>query len=170
VDVRRLAALVVGAAAACALAGCAGGRIESGVYHSSKGYRVTLPGPEWTVADASEADLELRHRTAAAGMLANATCEGRARAPRLDALARHLVMGWQSRTTIERGEADVGGRRAAHAVLDGRLAAREAPVRVEIYVMQDARCVYDFAYAAPPASFEAWRATFRRLVESFATE
>jgi hypothetical protein len=170
VDAGRLAALVVGAAAACALVGCAGGRIESGVYHSSKGYRVTLPGPEWTVADASEADLELRHRTAAAGMLANATCEGRARAPGLDALARHLVMGWRSRSTIERGDADVGARRAAHAVFDGRLGAHDAPVRVETYVMKDARCVYDFAYAAPPASFETWRAAFRRLVESFATE
>jgi hypothetical protein len=43
-------------------------------------------------------------------------------------------------------------------------------VRVETYVLKDARCVYDFAYVAPPASFEAWRAEFRRLVESFVTE
>ena len=79
-------------------------------------------------------------------------------------------MGFQRRATVERGEVDVNGRRAAHTVLEGRLAAGDAPVRVETYVMKDARCVYDFAYAAPPASFETGRAAFRRLVESFATE
>ena len=75
---RGFVALAVGAAAACALGGCASGRIESGVYHSSKGYRVALPGPEWTVREGGRADLELRHRASPAGMLANASCDGRA--------------------------------------------------------------------------------------------
>lgn len=163
-------ALGVGAAAACVLAGCAGGRIESGVYHSSKGYRVALPGPEWSVAEDGRADLELRHRAAPAGMLANASCDGRATAPGLETLARQLLVGFHGRATLERGEVEVNGRRAAHAVLDGRFASRDGPVRVETYVLKDARCVYDFAYAAPPASFETWRAEFQRLVESFATE
>ena len=65
---RGFVALAVGAAAACALGGCASGRIESGVYHSSKGYRVAIPGPEWTVREGGRADLELRHRASAAGM------------------------------------------------------------------------------------------------------
>ena len=66
-------ALVLGAIVA--LAGCgAGRRIENGVYHSTKGYRVTVPGADWVVADASRADLELRHRDGAAAMLANAQC------------------------------------------------------------------------------------------------
>ncbi|MGH7276784.1 MAG: hypothetical protein ACREIY_07105 [Candidatus Rokuibacteriota bacterium] len=156
--------------AAGALAGCAGGRIEGGMYHSPKGYRVALPGAPWTVAEDSRADLELRLRAAPAAMLVNASCDGPAAAPGLDALARHLLMGFQRRTTVERGEVAVNGRRAAHTVLEGRLAAGDAPVRVETYVMKDARCVYDFAYAAPPAAFETGRAAFRRLVESFATE
>lgn len=160
----------VGLLAAGVLAGCAAGRIESGVYSSSKGYRVALPGAPWTVAEDSRADLELRHRAAPAAMLANASCDGRAAAPGLDALARRLLMGFQRRATVERDEVAVNGRRAAHTVLEGRLAAGDAPVRVETYVMKDARCVYDFAYAAPPASFETSRAAFRRFVESFATE
>ena len=45
-----------------------------------------------------------------------------------------------------------------------------APTRIEAYVLKDQGCVYDFAYAAPPASFEAWRADFRRFVESFAKD
>ncbi len=169
VDAGRIGALIVGAAAAWAFAGCAGGRIEGGIYHSSKGYRVTLPGTEWTVAQDSRADLELRHRASPAGILANASCDGRAAAG-LGVLTRHLLMGFDGRAMLERDDVDVNGRRAAHTVLEGRLGAGDAPVRVETYVLKDARCVYDFAYVAPPASFEAWRAEFRRLVESFVTE
>lgn len=150
--------------------GCAGRRIEGGIYHSSKGYRVALPGGDWTVAEASESDIELRHRAAPAAMLANAQCGDRVTARSLDVLSRHLLIGFQSRTTIERGQASVSGRRAVHTVLDGRLSARDEPVRVETYVMKDERCVYDFAYAAPPRAFETWRAAFQRFVESFATE
>lgn len=164
-----LRGVVALAMSAAAVAGCASARIEGGVYHSSKGYRVTLPGPEWTVAKDGDADLELRHRTGTAGMLANASCDARA-AIGLDVLARHLVMGFRDRRTLERGAVEVNGRPAAHTVLDGRLGRGDAPVRVETYVLKDARCVYDFAYTAPPASFETWRADFRRLLESFAKE
>lgn len=163
-------ALALGVVAAGLVAGCAGRRIEGGVFHSPKAYRVALPGGEWMVAEESESDLELRHRTAPAAMLANAQCGGRAPARPLDVLSRHLLIGFQSRTAVERGEVSVNGRRAAHTVLDGRLTAKDKPVRVETYVMKDDRCVYDFAYAARPESFETWRAAFRRFVESFATE
>ncbi len=167
---RGLLALALGVAAAGLVAGCAGRRIEGGIFHSPKGYRVALPGEEWTVAEKSASDLELRHRTAPAAMLANAQCGGRAPARSLDVLSRHLLIGLQSRTAVERGEISVRGRRAAHTVLDGRLSAKDEPVRVETYVMKDERCVYDFAYAAPPRFFETWRAAFQRFVESFATE
>ena len=150
--------------------GCAGRRIESGVFHSSKGYRVGIPGAEWTVIEASGADLELRHRTAPVAMLANATCGEATPAARLDVLSRHLLMGFQSRAIVEWEDVAVDGRRAVHAVLDGRLAAGEALTRVETYVMKDERCVYDFALVAPPESFETWRTAFRELVDTFATE
>ncbi len=157
-------------AAVVVTAGCAGRRIESGVFHSPKGYRVGLPGAEWTVVDASRADLELRHHAAPAAMLAHATCGDRAPAPRLEALSRHLLIGFQSRAIVEWGDVSVNGRRAAHAVLDGRLAPGGALTRVETYVLKDERCVYDFALVAPPASFETWRTAFRGLVDSFAAE
>ena len=48
--------------------------------------------------------------------------------------------------------------------------AEGAPTRIEAYVLKDGACVYDFAYVAPPASFDAWRADFRRFVESFVKE
>src|SRR5439155_493377 len=84
-------------------------RIESGVFHSPKGYRVGLPGAEWTVVDASRADLELRHHAAPAAMLAHATCGGQAPAPRLEALSRHLLIGFQSRAIVEWGDVSVNG-------------------------------------------------------------
>ena len=74
---RAPVALVLGAV--LALTGCAGRRIENGVYHSTKGYRVTLPGADWSVSEESNADLELRHQDGMAAMLANAECDDRAR-------------------------------------------------------------------------------------------
>ena len=162
-------ALVLGAVVA--LAGCgAGRRIDNGVYHSTKGYRVTVPGGDWFVAEQSQADLELRHHEGTAAMLANAQCDDRARTRSADLLLGQLLIGIRDRATIEQEEVSVNGQRAVRRVLDGRLDGDDAPMRIEAYVMKDGRCVYDFVYAAPPPSFDAWRAEFRRFVESFAME
>jgi hypothetical protein len=157
-------------AAVLALTGCAGRRIENGVYHSPKGYRLSLPGPEWSVAEESKADLELRHQDGMAAMLVNAECDDRAKARSAGQLLGQLLIGVHDRATIEQNEVSVNGRQALHRVLDGRVAAEGAPTRIEAYVLKDGACVYDFAYVAPPASFDAWRADFRRFVESFARE
>ena len=157
-------------AAVLALTGCAGRRIENGVYHSPKGYRLSLPGPEWSVAEESKADLELRHQDGMAAMLVNAECDDRAKARSAGLLLGQLLIGVHDRATIEQNEVSVNGRQALHRVLDGRVAAEGAPTRIEAYVLKDGACVYDFAYVAPPASFDAWRADFRRFVESFAKE
>jgi hypothetical protein len=161
-------ALVLGAVVA--LTACAGRRIEQGVYHSTKGYRVTLPGADWAVAEVSQADLELRHQDGTAAMLANAQCDDRARTRSADLLLGHLLIGIRGRATIEQEVVSLNGRSAVHRVLDGRLDADEAPTRIEAYVMKDERCVYDLVYAAPPSSFDTWRPEFRRFVESFAME
>jgi len=153
-----------------ALTACAGRRIENGVYHSAKGYRVTLPSPEWIVADESRADLELRHHGGGAAMLANAECDQPAAARSRDLLLRQLLIGLRDRTPITREEVSLNGRRAVHRVLDGRLAASDESTRIEAYVMKDERCVYDFVYVAPPPSFESWRPDFLRFVESFERE
>lgn len=160
----------MGLIVALGLAGCAGRRIEAGVYHSPKGYRVVLPGAEWALAEESRADLELHHRTAMAGMLVNGTCEGGGALHSLGVLMRRLLLGLADRTLVEQGEAALNGRPAAHVVLEGRLAPAGDRVRIETYVMKDERCVYDLVYIAPPASFETWRADFQRFARTFATE
>jgi len=166
------APLALALGAVIAFAGCAGAgrRIENGVYHSAKGYRLTLPGADWSVAAESKADLELRHQDGLAAMLANAECDDRARSRSAGLLLGQLLIGLRDRATIEHDEVSVNGRAALHRVLDGRAAADGASTRIEAYVLKDGACVYDFAYAAPPEAFDAWRADFRRFVESFAKE
>lgn len=162
---------LAGALAALALAaGCSVRRIENGVYHSPKGYRVTIPGPEWEVVESSRADLELRHRSGDAGLLAQATCAPAAVRRSSSALVRELLAGLRDRTVLERGQAWLDGRPAAHTVVEARARSGGPEVRIEAYTVTGGRCVYDLIYAAPPAVAGAWRADFGRFAASFATE
>ena len=150
--------------------GCAVKRIENGVYHSSKGYRVTIPKAEWTLVDEGPADLALRHPGSDAGMAVNAVCEGAALRRPAGVLTRQLQMGLRDRKVIERATTEVAGRPATRLLVEGHLEESAASVRIESLSMKDARCLYDFLYVAPPATFEATRADFARFVDSFRTE
>jgi hypothetical protein len=164
---RRAAAL---AALTLALGACAGRRLVDGVYRAPSGYRVTVPGVAWEVAAASRADLELRHRSAPAGMLANAVCDPAVTRRGWDVLAQHLLLGMRDREVVEGGEVPVNGRVASHRVLEGRMRQSDERVRIESYTLKGDRCVYDLLYVAAPEAFDAWRGDFQRFVESFAGE
>jgi hypothetical protein len=164
---RRLAAL---ATVALALGACGGRRIVDGTYHAAAGYRVTVPGPAWVVAGDSRADLELRNRTAPAGMLVNAACDPAVARRGRDLLARHLLLGLRDRTVVEEDELPVNGRVASHRLLEGRMRQSDERVRIESYTLKGERCVYDLLYVAAPEVFEAWRSDFHSFVESFTGE
>lgn len=164
------AALIATVSFAVALVGCAGRRLDNGVFRSEHGYRISVPGPGWTVVDESEADLELRRADGQAGMLVAATCRRAAARGELRHLARHLLLGLRDRETLEESEAWLGGRRGVHVVVEGRMRQGTERVRIESYMVKDGRCVYDLLYVAPPSSFEASRADFARFVASFASE
>lgn len=155
---------------ALALAACAGHRIVDGVYHSARGYRVTLPGEAWQVEPDTRADLELRHRTAPAGMLANAVCDPAFARRGWDVLALQLLVEIRGRTTLAQDEAPVAGRPASHRVMEGRMRDSDERVRVESYTVKGPRCVYDLLYVAAPDAFDTWRGDFQRFVASFAGE
>ena len=158
-------------AAALALGACAGKRIEHGVFHGANGYRVALPPDgDWRIVNDSRADLELRHRTAAAGMLVNADCDPAMARRAPDVLARHLLMGLRDRVELEHGDVPVNGRLASHRLVEGRMRQSEDRVRVESYTLTDDRCVYDLLFVAEPQVFDAERSDFRRFVESFSGE
>ena len=161
---RALLAIIL-VATGCATAT---GRIENGMFHSAKGYRVTLPPSGWRVDPGPRADLALQSEAKPGGMLVDATCGGREAARPLDVLARHLTFGLTRRDVLENGTATVGGREAAHSVVRGRADGRD--VTVEAIVMRAAPCVHDFLYVAPSEVFAAGRPAFRALVESFALE
>ena len=99
------------------------------------------------------------------GMLADATCDGRTAGRPLAVLTRHLTFGLGHRETVESVRSEVGGRQAERTVVRGTVDGAE--VAVEAVVLKDERCVYDFMYVAPAGAFEAGRADFRALVESF---
>jgi hypothetical protein len=152
------------------LAGCATatGRIENGVYHSAKGYRVTLPPSGWKVEAAPRADLSLEREAGSAGILVDATCAGRETSRPLDVLARHLTFGLTRREVIENGTTQVAGREAARSLVRGQADGRD--LTVEALVVRAEPCVHDFLYVAPTVAFDAGRPAFQALVESFALE
>jgi hypothetical protein len=164
------AALVTTVVIAAALAGCAGRRLDNGVFRSEHGYRVTVPGGGWTVVERSPADLELRRADGRAGMLVAATCQRAAARQRSSDLSRDLLLGLRERETLEENEASLAGRRGVHAVVEGRMRDGRERVRIESYTVKDQRCVYDLLYVAPPASFDAFRPDFARFVESFGAD
>ena len=161
------AALLTTVVIATALAGCAGHRLQDGIFRSEHGYRVTVPGPGWIVVDDSAADLELRRADGQAGMLAAATCRPKATRQRPANLSRHLLLGLRERETLEDGDASLAGYRGVHQVVEGRMRDSRERVRIESYTVKDDRCVYDLLYVAPPAAFDASRADFERFVTSF---
>jgi hypothetical protein len=167
--VRRWQAVCAGAGITLVLVACAG-RQPSGAYHSNKGYRVTLPGPDWQPIRNSRADLELQHREAKAGILVNASCESRLNQRTVSVLTREILAGFSAREVHEQDVASVAGREAAHMVVEGQSRARSDRMRVELYVARDDRCVYDLLYAAAPEDFMTWRGDFRRLVGTFVVD
>ncbi len=156
--------------AAALIAGCASHRVDPGVFHSAKGYRVTMPGSGWTMISDGRGDLELRDVTDRAGILVHAECDARRASRPLAFLERRLLHGLTQRTTVERGEATIDGHRAAHTVLEATNGRTGSRMKIETFVVTDGRCVYDLIYAADPAAFAAGRDDFARLVQSFATE
>jgi hypothetical protein len=147
-------------------AGCGGRRIENGVFYSTQGYRVRIPGPEWTVVDDSRADLELKARDGRAGMLAHATCDVPAARRPANVLQRQLLIGLRDRRVVERSEVTVGRFPGTRSVVEAA-ADDDSRVRIETVTVTDGRCVYDLMYAASLDVFPARRAAFDEFVASF---
>jgi hypothetical protein len=161
---------LLGVAVALGLSGCAGRSITEGVFRSTKGYRVTIPGGDWVVVDVSRADLELRHRDGAAGMLVHALCDRRVTGRPAGALSQQLLAGLRDRAILEQEDISLNGHAGTRRVVEARASGAGSRVRVETVTVTDARCVYDLAYAAPAGAFASRHADFDRFVASFVKE
>jgi hypothetical protein len=166
----RRGVVLVAFALGLGLTACAGTRIEGGVFHSPKGYRIALPGGAWQPMASGRADLELGRRDVRAGMLVQAACERGVVRRSLDVLARYPLFGLRDRTVLAEEDVSLNGRQGRHTLVEGRMSGSDARMRAELYVVKDARCVYDLLYVAPPAAFEAGRADFHRFVDTLSTE
>jgi hypothetical protein len=165
-----LALGLAGAFGALVLGGCAGRRIREGVYHSDKGYRVRIPGADWMVVDQSKADLELRHRDSAAGMVVNAVCDGKVSRRSPGVLRSHLLAGLRERKMIEQREVALDGRPGTRTVLEAHTVGQGARFLIDAVTITDARCVYDLIYAAPVDAPAEHHTAFDQFVGSFAME
>ena len=151
--------------AAALVVGCSASHIENGIFYSAKGFRVSLPPQGWAVKPGGPAELELQRGDPAGGMLADATCDDKTAGRPLNVLSRHLTFGLKDRVPEEGGTLTVDGRPAQRSVVRGSLDG--TAIGVEAVVIKGERCVYDFLYVAPAASFETGRGDFRAFVESF---
>jgi hypothetical protein len=147
------------------VAGCSASHIENGVFYSTKGFQVSLPPQGWAVKPGGSAELELQRGDPAGGMLADATCDDKTAGRPLNVLSRHLTFGLKDRVLEDGGTLTVDGRPAQRSVVRGSLDG--TAVGVEAVVVKGERCVYDFLYVAPTASFETGRGDFRAFVDSF---
>ncbi len=166
----RARATLAALGVALGVTACAGRHIEHGVFYSPKGYHVTLPSDGWTVVPDARADVELRRDGEGAGMLANAACSAPTSRASLELLARHLLVGIGHRGVVTSEHVSLGGHEGWHEVVAGRRIDGDEPVKVEAYVIRGNRCLYDFLYAAPPATFDRWRPDFQTLVTTLGTD
>jgi hypothetical protein len=147
------------------LAGCGGVRLEDGRYMvSEKGYRVDAPAG-WTRIE-SEADLAFRRADLSGGLLAHATCEGKAPVRPLPVLARHLRFGLRDVQELVESPVTLGGlpgtAQRFRATLDG------VPVAVRAVTLRGTRCVYDLVGVAPPDGIAALAPECERFSAGFA--
>ncbi|MGH7358895.1 MAG: hypothetical protein ACREJR_08780 [Candidatus Rokuibacteriota bacterium] len=129
-----------------------------------KGYRVGAPAG-WTRIE-SEADVALRRTDLAAGLMANATCEGKAPMRPLPVLARHLRFGLRDVQELVEAPVTLGGlpgtTQRFRATLDG------VPVAVQAVTVRGTGCVYDLVGVAPPDGLAALLPEFERFSAGFA--
>jgi hypothetical protein len=147
------------------LAGCGGVRLQEGRYVvAEKGYRVGAPDGWSRIA--SEADLALRRTEPPAGLMAHATCDGKAPSRPMPILVRHLRFGLRDVHDLVEAPATLDGLSGtAHrfrATLDG------VPVAVRALTLRGNGCVYDLVGVAAPGGLDALAPDFERFTAGFA--
>ena len=147
-------------------AGCATGRVVGDAYRDlDRGFQVRLPPPSWRPRSLDGAALAYESAELRAAVALLVECE-RPEAGDLPWVARHLFFGLEAKRIQEheavRLHETIGVRTRLTARLD------DAPVEVEGVTFRRAGCLYDFIFAAPPATFPRGHPVFEAFVESWA--
>jgi hypothetical protein len=105
------------------------------------------------------------YKPGAGSISVNALCKDHEDVPH-EALLNHLLFGTSRRTFLSDEEVTLDGRSARHALIDAELDG--VPVRIEVYLLTRARCVFDLSYISDRAA--PARDTFARFVRAFRIE
>ncbi|HEY6880173.1 MAG TPA: hypothetical protein VI299_19245 [Polyangiales bacterium] len=143
------------------LAGC-GASLQGQHFHKPEvDYRIGQLSDAWRRQHVR--DMDLAFHSAGAGTIGvHATCERYEDVP-ASALLGHLLFGTTQRTYLDDEEVTLDGRGARHARIDAELDG--VPVRLEIYLLVHAPCVFDLSYVSDRSA--RGRAEFLRFVSEF---
>lgn len=102
------------------------------------------------------------YRPRAGSIAVNALCKDYDDVPS-EALLNHLLFGTTQRAYLLDEEVTLDGRAARHALIDAELDG--VPLRLEVYVLTRANCVFDLSYVSDRQALA--RAQFAQFVRGF---
>ncbi len=124
-------------------------------------YRIGQLDPGFRRVQVEGNDLAF-YKPGAGSIAVNALCKDYEDVPH-EALLNHLLFGTTHRTFLSDEEVTLDGRAARHALVDAELDG--VPVRLEIYLLTRARCVFDLSYISDRSA--PARESFARFVRAF---
>jgi hypothetical protein len=127
-------------------------------------YRIGELEPGFRRVDVAGNDLAF-YKPGAGSIAVNALCRDYDDVPH-EALLNHLLFGTTQRAYVRDEEVTLDGRSARHALIDAELDG--VPVRLEVYLLTRARCVFDLSYISDRSA--PARDTFARFVRGFRIE
>ena len=98
-------------------------------------------------------------------ILSYASCRDDAEATPLSSLTAHMLVGYSERRERSSALISFAHREALRSVIDAKLDG--VPIVLDLYVFKSNGCIFDLSFVAPPASYDAGLADFRRFVEGF---
>ena len=127
-------------------------------------YRIGPLEPDFQRVRVEGNDLAF-YKPGAGSIGVNASCRDYEDVPQ-PALVNHLLFGTTRRTFLTDEEVTLDGRGARHVVLEAELDG--VPVRLELYVLTRARCVFDLSYVSDRSATA--RTQFTAFVRGFHVE
>jgi hypothetical protein len=131
-------------------------------------YQVGRLGPEWRVTHIEGAAIGFFNPRLGGVIQANATCRDDASPATLEALTRHLLIGYTDRRVLAEERVPLAAREALHTVVAVRLDG--VPMVLDLYVLKRNGCIFDLSYAAPPDQRCAGQGDFAHFVAGFVDE
>lgn len=144
------------------LPACGGPRFDGSTLHKRHvDYRVGPLDPGFRRVEVEGNDLAF-HKPGAGTIAVHASCRDYDDVPQ-PVLLKHLLFGLSHRTYLVQEEVVIDGRGAQHAVVDAELDG--VPVRLELYLLTRANCVFDLSYISDRTARA--QADFTRFVQGF---